>query len=113
MEVFLQVRRKKTTIFLTVKENTNVAELKLMLSAITNTAKESINLFNAEEKPMVDDKTLADYGLMAATCKAQQPGELVMSFKDERVMVIPYSNPPELPEVMRQQENSQEQQAAA
>eukprot|EP00092_Neocalanus_flemingeri_P064861 GFUD01078774.1.p1 GENE.GFUD01078774.1~~GFUD01078774.1.p1 ORF type:complete len:113 (-),score=21.82 GFUD01078774.1:261-599(-) len=112
MEVFLQVRRQKTTIFLTVNESTTGKELKAMLHGITKTPVEYINLFNAEEKAFGDEKSLADFGLLSSMCKAQNPGELVMAFKEEPKVVTPYSNPPKMPEVMRQENAPQEQVAA-
>jgi hypothetical protein len=113
MEVFLQIRRQKTTIFLTVKETATVKEVKAMLNGITNTAMEDICLFNAEEKVLSDDeKVLSDYGFLSTVCKAQQPGELMMVFKGEQKVVTPYSNPPEMPEVMRQDNLPQEQVAS-
>ena len=81
MEVFLQIRRNKTTIFLIGKENTSVKELKLMLNGVTMTpAVEHINLFNVKRPWLMKIPSLT----MASVCKAQ-PGELVivMSFKDE------------------------------
>ena len=112
MEVFLQIRRKKTTIFLIGKESTTVKELKVMLNGITKTPTEYINLFNGEENTLADESSLSDCGLLASVCKAQQPGELVMAFKDEQKVVTPYSNPPEMPEVMRQDNPAQDQVAA-
>ena len=113
MEVFLQIRRQKTTIFLTVKETTTVKEVKAMLHGIINTAVDDISLFNAEEKVLAEDeKVLSDYGFLSTVCKAQKPGELMMVFKGEQKVVTPYSNPPEMPEVMRQDNSSQEQVAA-
>merc|ERR1712202_8723 len=99
------------TIFLIGKENHGVKELKTMINGITWAPVEDINLFNAEEKALADEKALSDYGLLASVCKAQQPGELVMSIKDEQKVVTPYSNPPEMPEVMRQ-DNAPQDQAA-
>ena len=112
MEVFLQIRRQKTTIFLSGKETTTVKELKMMLNGITNTPIEFINLFDAEDKALAEEKTLSDYGLLATVCKAQKPGELVMAFKEEQKEIIPYSNPPEMPDVTRQDIPPQEQMAA-
>merc|ERR1719458_150289 len=79
MDVFLMVRRKKTTIFLDAKETTTVLELKKMIEGIT--------------KKVPHD---------------QQPAEVGLAFRGEEgssgweeLEKTPYSTPPELPDVMK------------
>ena len=54
---------------------------------------------------MEEDKTLADYGLTSSLAKAQSPAEVGLAFSDggvfEELEKTPYSNPPELPDVMK------------
>jgi len=105
MDVFLMVRRKKTTIFLDAKETTTVLDLKKMIEGITKTAPADQQLFNKDDVVMEEDKSLSDYGLTSATAKAQQPAEVGLAFRSddgwEEQEKTPYSNPPELPDVMK------------
>jgi len=106
MDVFLMVRRKKTTIFLDAKESTTVLELKKMIEGITKKSPSEQQLYNKEDAVMDEEKSLADYGLTAALAKAQQPAEVGLAFKGdeggwEELEKTPYSIPPELPDVMK------------
>ena len=49
MDVFLMVRRKKTTIFLDAKESSTVLDLKKMIEGITKKAPTDQQLFNKED----------------------------------------------------------------
>jgi len=106
MDVFLMVRRKKTTIFLDAKETTTVLDLKKMIEGITKKSPGEQQLFNKDDILMEDDKSLCDYGLTSAVAKAQQPAEIGLAFRCEDGSwedqeKTPYSNPPELPDVMK------------
>uniref|UniRef100_A0A6V7LGM0 Ubiquitin-like domain-containing protein n=1 Tax=Bracon brevicornis TaxID=1563983 RepID=A0A6V7LGM0_9HYME len=70
---------------------------------------------------MSDTKTLADYGLTSSTAKAQSPAMIGLIFRQEngqfeQLDITQYSQPPDLPDVMKSQEpngsNGQEQTAA-
>jgi transcription elongation factor B subunit 2 len=54
---------------------------------------------------MEDDKCLADYGLSSSLAKAQTPAEIGLAFmingSFEELEKTAYSNPPELPDVMK------------
>jgi len=120
MDVFLMVRRKKTTIFLDAKENTTVGDLKKMIEGITKKPPSEQQLFNKEDTVMEDDKNLSDYGLTSTVAKAQAPAEVGLSFKQdgtgdwEDLEKTPYSSPPELPDVMKPgQDSSAQEQAVA
>ena len=76
MDVFLMVRRKKTTIFLDAKETTTVLELKKMIEGITKKVPHDQQLYNKDDAVMEEDKSLNDYGLTSAVAKAQQPAEV-------------------------------------
>jgi len=106
MDVFLMVRRKKTTIFLDAKESTTVLELKKMIEGITKKSPSEQQLYNKDDAVMDEEKSLSDYGLTAALAKAQQPAEVGLAFKGdeggwEELEKTPYSIPPELPDVMK------------
>lgn len=49
MDVFLMVRRKKTTIFLDAKENSTVGDLKKMIEGITKKSPADLQLYNKED----------------------------------------------------------------
>ena len=49
MDVFIMVRRKKTTIFLDAKESSTVLDLKKMIEGITKKSPADQQLFNKED----------------------------------------------------------------
>jgi len=104
MDVFLMIRRKKTTLFLDAKDNTTVLELKRMVEGITKKSPTEQKLYK-DETVMEDDKTLAEYGLTNSLAKAQSPAEVGLAFSEngvfEELDKTPYSSPPELPDVMK------------
>jgi len=110
MDVFLMVRRKKTTIFIDAKEDTSILELKRMISGITKVLPEDQKVFR-DTNELKDEKHISDYGLNAGTAKPQLPATIGLVFKNENgewedLEIAPLSQPPELPEVMRQQEQT-------
>jgi len=116
MDVFLMVRRKKTTIFIDAKEDTSVLELKRMIAGITKVMPEDQKLHRDREE-MKDEKHIGDYGLNAGTAKPQLPATIGLVFKDENgswesLDIAPLSQPPELPEVMRLPDSTNPDQAA-
>jgi len=115
-DVFLMIRRKKTTIFIDAREETSVLELKRMIAGITKVHPEDQKLYKEREE-MNDNKTIGDYVLNAATAKPQLPATIVLVVRNEmgvweEVDIAPLSQPPELPEVMRQPETSGPEQIA-
>jgi len=115
MDVFLMIRRKKTTIFLDAKENTKVSDLKRMIEGITKKPPAEQRLYNKEDVLMEDEKTLTDYGLSSSLAKAQSPAEVGLSFMNdgtfEELEKTPYSSPPELPDVMKPGQETTAQEA--
>jgi len=117
MDVFLMIRRHKTTIFLDAKENNTVFELKKMIEGILKHKPEDQQLFKDEE--MIDDnKSLSDVGFTSLTARAQCPAEIGLAIKVdgsfEELKKTEYSSPPELPDVMKPgQEASAPEQASA
>ncbi|RWS14180.1 RNA polymerase II transcription elongation factor-like protein [Dinothrombium tinctorium] len=109
MDVFLMVRRKKTTIFLDAKETTLVIELKKMIAGILKVSTEDQRLYYNKEL-MDDSHYLSDYNLNASTAKAQCPAEVHLTLRDvktgkfEAIEITPLSTPPELPDVMKSAE---------
>ncbi|XP_071477123.1 elongin-B-like [Diadema setosum] len=106
MDVFLMIKRQKTTIFTDAKETNTVFELKRIIEGITKRSPEDQQLFKDGET-LDDTKTLGDCGLTSNTAKAQAPAMLGLAFREsegadfEQLTISPYSNPPELPDVMK------------
>lgn len=68
-------------------------------------------LFSSDNDVLEDDSTLQDNGITMATAKAQQPAQLGLVIRNdigefETLEITPYSSPPDLPEVMKNQEAS-------
>ena len=63
MDVFLMIRRKKTTIFLDAKENTKVSDLKRMIEGITKKPPPEQRLYNK------DDAVIINYYLLIRRVK--------------------------------------------
>eukprot|EP00112_Aurelia_sp_Birch-Aquarium-sp1_P000236 Seg1019.11 transcript_id=Seg1019.11/GoldUCD/mRNA.D3Y31 product=Elongin-B protein_id=Seg1019.11/GoldUCD/D3Y31 len=104
------VKRKKLSMFLDGKVTTTVLEIKKMIQGITRKAPEEQQLYlDSEKKLMEDNKTLGDYGITNQTAKAQSPALLVVAYYQneegdfEQIDVAPLSQPPEPPEVMKQE----------
>ena len=57
MDVFLMVRRKKTTIFLDAKESSTVLDLKKMIEGITKKAPADQQLFNKDDTGENDNES--------------------------------------------------------
>ncbi|CAG9808335.1 unnamed protein product [Chironomus riparius] len=113
MDVFLMIRRKKTTIFTDAKDTTTVHELKKMIEGILKVPPKDQRLFSKDNTAMDDDKQLQDYGITQITSKAQQPAMLGLALRIdhdfEPLEMVPYSQPPDLPDVMKQDTVSNEQ----
>jgi transcription elongation factor B subunit 2 len=110
MDVFLMIRRKKTTIFMDAKESTSVLELKRMVQGITKKSPDDMRLYK-DEQSLEDNKNLGDYGFTSSTARAQAPATVGLSFRQddgeyEPLEIAPLSTPPELPDVMKPQESS-------
>lgn len=75
-------------------------------------------LFTSENDILDDESTLQDNGITMATAKAQQPAQLVLAIRNdigefENLEIAAYSLPPDLPEVMKNQEASNGKDAVA
>lgn len=80
-DVFLMIRRKKTTIFTDAKETTTVKELKQMIEGILKVPPRDQCLYNKENEVMSDEKQLQDYGIVVSTAKAQSPPQLGLALR--------------------------------
>lgn len=64
-----------------------------------------------DDQPLDDNKTLGDYGFTFATARAQAPATIGLACKQddgefEQLEITPLSSPPELPDVMKQQDST-------
>jgi len=110
MDIYMMIRRHKTTIFTDAKENTGVMELKKMLEGILKVTPENQRLLK-DDNEMEDNKTLQECGLTSATAQAHKPATLVLCVRQEdgefeAPEAAAYSTPPELPDVMRPQQEA-------
>lgn len=81
-DVFLTIRREKTTIFIDATEETTVSQLKRILHAIVKRVPEDQKLYNTANKEELDNnKTLGDCGYKAHTAKAQDPGAIGLAYR--------------------------------
>lgn len=105
------IRRKKLTIFTDAKDTTSVLELKKIIEGILKVPPVNQQLYNKDNVLMDDDKALQDYGLNSSVAKAQNPASVGLAIKldngeFEPLEITPYSSPPDLPYVMKAQENN-------
>ena len=93
---YLQIRRKKQTIFTNVAENTTVAELKQTVADIFGLDPETLRLSMKDR--VLDDgsKPLGDYGITLKTAQPQRPVQLEVGLQLENGTyendeIIPYA----------------------
>lgn len=107
MDIFLMVRRKKTTIFLDTKETATVADVKKLLSGIIRRSPEDQKL-SYEKRILEDRDELRSY----FQARAQNPATIGLMLRDpatgefESLQITEYSQPPELPSAMEKDEES-------
>ncbi|XP_026171792.1 elongin-B isoform X2 [Mastacembelus armatus] len=102
MDVFLMIRRHKTTIFTDAKESTTVYELKRIVEGILKRPPEDQRLFK-DDQLLEDSKTLGDCGFTNQTARPQAPATVDEMF--EQLHIEAFSSPPELPDVMKPQDS--------
>ncbi|XP_069738851.1 elongin-B-like [Phaenicophaeus curvirostris] len=108
MDVFLMIRRHKTTIFTDAKESSTVLELKRIVEGILKRPPEEQRLYK-EEQLLEDAQTLGDCGFTSQTARPQAPATVGLALRCpgsgfEALRIDPFSSPPELPDVMKPQE---------
>ena len=109
MDLFLMIRRHKTTIFIDAKESTTVSELKKIVEGIIKVAPDDQRLYR-DDQVLDDNKTLGDSGFTSSTACAQAPCTVglvcKMDEEFEPLGITALSRPPELPDVMKLQEGT-------
>lgn len=118
MDVFLMIRRHKTTIFTDAKETTTIYEVKKMIEGILKKSPEEQRLYKiTKDHPvaMDDSKQLSDYGYTHLTARAQLPETIGLVYRTgvsgdreefEPLEITPVSTPPDLPDVMKSDSNN-------
>ena len=118
MDVFLMVRRLKTTMFMDAKESTTIYEVKRMIEGILKKKPEDQRLYSKDNVTIMEDsKQLSEYGYTHTTARAQLPEAIGLAFristgppsdKDEYepLEVTPLSTPPDMPDVMKSDASS-------
>ncbi|XP_025049747.1 elongin-B [Alligator sinensis] len=115
MDVFLMIRRHKTTIFTDAKESSTVYELKRIVEGILKRPPEEQRLYK-DDQLLDDGKTLGDCGFTSQTARPQAPAErgdgagpdASLPSPDEAfepLRIDSFSSPPELPDVMKPQDS--------
>ncbi|XP_065663801.1 elongin-B [Hydra vulgaris] len=109
MEVFLVVKREKTSIFLDVKETTYVYEIKSTLATLLKKNTDDMCLLY-KDSILDENKTVAEYGLTMQTTKPQTPALIGLVYRIsemdfEELNIIPVSLPNELPGTMKSQDS--------
>ncbi|XP_077397906.1 elongin-B-like isoform X3 [Festucalex cinctus] len=109
-DVFLMIRRHKTTIFTDAKESTSVYELKRIVEGILKRPPEDQRLYK-DDMELDDTQTLGNCGFTNHTARPQSPGTVGLAFRlsddsFEQLRMEPFSTPPELPDVMKPQDSS-------
>uniref|UniRef100_A0A3B3CJE3 Elongin-B n=2 Tax=Oryzias melastigma TaxID=30732 RepID=A0A3B3CJE3_ORYME len=109
MDVFLMIRRHKTTIFTDAKESTTVYELKRIVEGILKKPPEDQRLYK-DDVLLNDTQTLGNCGFTNQTARPQAPATVGLAFRlgddsFEQLRIEPFSTPPELPDVMKPQDS--------
>ncbi|KAK0068756.1 elongin-B, partial [Biomphalaria pfeifferi] len=115
-DVFIMIRRKKTTIFTDCKESTTMGEVKRIIEGILKVAPEQMRLYKDDTVMSDDHKALSDYGYTSTVARAQSPATIGLIFRTEegeweQLDIHPLSSPPELPDVMKPQDANQAHQS--
>lgn len=90
--------------------------LTCILKGILKVPPTNQQLFSKDNILMSDNKALQDYGLTSLTAKAQCPALVGLALRQpdgqfEPLEMTPFSLPPDLPDVMKSQENNGQEQS--
>ncbi|XP_063140929.1 elongin-B-like [Rattus norvegicus] len=97
MDVFLMIRRHKTTtIFMDAKESSTVFELKCIVEGIIKRQPEEQRLYK-DDQLLNDGKTLGECGFTSQTARPQTPATVCLAFRAddtvEALLIEPFSSP--------------------
>ncbi|TEA31255.1 hypothetical protein DBR06_SOUSAS18710036, partial [Sousa chinensis] len=107
IDVFLMIRRHKTTIFMDAKESSTVFELKCIVEGILKWPLVEQRLYK-DDQLLDDRKTLGECGFTSQTAWPRAPATVGLAFRAdeafETLHIQPFSSPRELLEVMKPQD---------
>uniref|UniRef100_A0A5G2R2Y3 Elongin-B n=1 Tax=Sus scrofa TaxID=9823 RepID=A0A5G2R2Y3_PIG len=83
MDVFLMIRRHKTTIFTDAKESSTVFELKRIVEGILKRPPDEQRLYK-DDQLLDDGKTLGECGFTSQTARPQAPATVGLAFRAAR-----------------------------
>ncbi|XP_038943767.1 elongin-B-like [Rattus norvegicus] len=95
MEVFLMIRRKKTTIFAEAQESSTVLELKRIVQGFLKKPPKDQLLFK-DNQLLEERKTLRDCGITGRIAKPEDPAILTLEFREDAFQLLhasPFSCP--------------------
>nr|XP_035120205.1 elongin-B-like [Callithrix jacchus] len=108
MDVFLMIRRHKTTIFTNAKESSTVFELKRFVERILKRPPDEQRLYK-DDQLLDDGKTLGECGFTSQTARPQAPATVGLTFRVddtfEALCIEPFSSPPDLLDMMKPQDS--------
>ncbi|XP_045404445.1 elongin-B-like [Lemur catta] len=107
MDVFLMIRRHKTTIFTDAKESSTVLELKRIVEGILKRPPDEQRLYK-DDQLLDDGKTLGECGFTSRTAGPQAPATVGLAFRAddafEALRIEPFCSTRRLPDVMKPQD---------
>nr|XP_048291362.1 elongin-B-like [Myodes glareolus] len=107
-DVFLMLRRHKTTIFKDAKESSSMFELKHIVEGIFKWPPDEQRLYK-DDQLFDDRKTLGECGFTGQTALPQVPATVGLAFRADDAFkalhIEPFSSTPELPDVMKPQDS--------
>ncbi|XP_061252471.1 elongin-B-like [Bos javanicus] len=107
-DVFLMIRRHKTTIFTNAKESSTVFELKRIVEGTLKRPPDEQWLYK-DDQLLDDGKALGECGFTSQTARPQAPSTVGLAFRADEAFkalrIKPFSSPPELPDVMKPQDS--------
>lgn len=80
LDVFLMIRRHKTTIFTDAKESSTVFELKRIVEGILKRPPDEQRLYK-DDQLLDDGKTLGECGFTSQTARPQAPATVGLAFR--------------------------------
>ncbi|XP_037592812.1 elongin-B-like [Cebus imitator] len=108
MDVFLMIRRHKTTIFTNAKESSTVFELKRIVEEILRRPPDEQRLYK-DDQLLDDGKTLGECGFTSQTARPQAPATVGLALRVddtfEALHIEPFSSPPDLLDMMKPQDS--------
>ncbi|XP_041519134.1 elongin-B-like [Microtus oregoni] len=108
MDVFLMIRRHKTTIFTDAKESSTIFELKRIVESILKRPPDEQQLYK-DDQLLDDGKTLGECDFTRLTAGPQAPATVGLAFREddsfEALHIEPFFRPPGRPYEMKPQDS--------